>query len=484
MKALTRRALALGLAALMPSAFACGQASDTPTDTSAADSSSAPEETTSDSLPADLDFGGATVSWFVRSDPPSPEYYVDEQTGDIVDDAIFKRNSEVCERLNVSFEFFGIPGAWADRNSFNQTIQSSILAGDGAYDILAGYSMCVASISTSGLLQDLASTEYIDLDQPWWSDSLMEQSSVNGKLYFASGDISTNLLYQMCGVYFNKGMIEDFGLENPYALVDSGKWTIDKLFEMSEGVYNDLDGDGKKSLGDRFGTVLPYVYIDAFYFSSGMNTTEIVGGVPQISADYTGEKVQSLLEYLCGQMHDAEDNYLPPDTTDERNTFMHGNSLFGVQTLNFAKSQLRDVTFDYGILPMPKYDEAQSDYCTITGFPYSLYSIPLDAPDADMSSAVLEALASASYREVSPALFEVAMKVKYTTDDDSARMFDIIRDTVMFDFGRVFTDNLESLTFNMFRDSVRDNRTNWASIYESKRARLESLLGTVIGSFE
>ena len=428
MKKIIRRALSLGLAALITTTFACGQAqSDNKTDTSAAVTSAEPEATTIDSLPEDLDFGGRTVTWFVRGDPPSPEYYVEEQTGDIVDDAIFNRNQQVCERLNVNFDFFEIPGAWANRDSFNQTIQSSILAGDGAYDILAGYSMCIASISASGLLQDLASTEYLDFDQPWWSDSLIE---------------------------------------------------------MSQGVYSDLDGDGKKSTGDRFGTVLPYIYIDAFYFSSGLNTTNIVKGVPQISADYSGERVQNLLEYLCGQMHNTDDNYLAPDTIDERNTFMHGNTLFGIHNLNFAKGNLRDVNFDYGILPMPKYDEAQSEYCTITGFPYSLYSIPLDAPDADMSSAVLEAMASASYREVSPALFEVAMKVKYTTDDDSARMYDLIRETIMFDFGRVFTDNLDSLTYGLFRNAVRDNSTSWMSVYESNKARLESMLGDVIASFK
>ena len=428
MKKIIRRALSLGLAALITTTFACGQAqSDNKTDTSAAVTSAEPEATTIDSLPEDLDFGGRTVTWFVRGDPPSPEYYVEEQTGDIVDDAIFNRNQQVCERLNVNFDFFEIPGAWANRDSFNQTIQSSILAGDGAYDILAGYSMCIASISASGLLQDLASTEYLDFDQPWWSDSLIE---------------------------------------------------------MSQGVYSDLDGDGKKSTGDRFGTVLPYIYIDAFYFSSGLNTTDIVKGVPQISADYSGERVQNLLEYLCGQMHNTDDNYLAPDTIDERNTFMHGNTLFGIHNLNFAKGNLRDVNFDYGILPMPKYDEAQSEYCTITGFPYSLYSIPLDAPDADMSSAVLEAMASASYREVSPALFEVAMKVKYTTDDDSARMYDLIRETIMFDFGRVFTDNLDSLTYGLFRNAVRDNSTSWMSVYESNKARLESMLGDVISSFK
>ena len=54
----------------------------------------------------------------------------------------------------------------------------------------------------------------------------------------------------------------------------------------------------------------------------------------------------------------------------------------------------------------------------------------------------------------------------------------------MFDFGRVFTDNLDSLTYGLFRNAVRDNSTSWMSVYESNKARLESMLGDVISSFK
>lgn len=32
-------------------------------------------------------------------------------------------------------------------------------------------------------------------------------------------------------------------------------WTLDKMIELSEGVYRDLVGDGVKSKGDQFGFV-------------------------------------------------------------------------------------------------------------------------------------------------------------------------------------------------------------------------------------
>ena len=61
-----------------------------------------------------------------------------------------------------------------------------------------------------------------------------------------------------------------------------------------------------------------------------------------------------------------------------------------------------------------------------------------------MSSAVLEALASESSKLITPAVFEVALKVKYSSDDKMAQMYDIIRASMTYDFGRVFTDNLDS----------------------------------------
>ncbi|MBR4961161.1 MAG: hypothetical protein IKY52_09710, partial [Clostridia bacterium] len=43
-----------------------------------------------DDLPADLNYNGTTVTTFGWSGPALPEFYVDEQNGDLVHDAIFK----------------------------------------------------------------------------------------------------------------------------------------------------------------------------------------------------------------------------------------------------------------------------------------------------------------------------------------------------------------------------------------------------------
>jgi hypothetical protein len=158
------------------------------------------------------------------------------------------------------------------------------------------------------------------------------------------------------------------------------------------------------------------------------------------------------------------------------NVFKEGRGLFTSHELTFAVTHLRDAAFTYGIVPYPKYDDAQENYVTITSFPYTLFGIPMDAKNPEMSAAVMEAMASESYRTVSPALFENAFKVKYAQDEQSSLMYDIIRSTVSFDFGRVFNNDLNSLTYSLFRNAIVQQNTNWASTVKANEKPLTKML--------
>lgn len=55
------------------------------------------------------------------------------------------------------------------------------------------------------------------------------------------------------GVVFNKSMMNDLKLDNPYELVSDGTWTVEKLFEMASAARLDMDNDGLIRVGDRAG---------------------------------------------------------------------------------------------------------------------------------------------------------------------------------------------------------------------------------------
>lgn len=489
MKKMKQFISALLLISLLAS-VSCGGAGNADTGTSApeqTDGTTTAEETTiSDSLPSDLNYGGETFTMLVNGSVGAPEFFVDEQDGDVVNDAIYNRNARVSERLNVNFKFIEEPGAFNERKTFAQRVSQSVLANDSTYDAVAGYSMAIASLAADNMLIDLNSMEYIDLAKPWWSQNLMSQSSVNGKLYFASGDISTTLTYMMYAMYFNKNIMAANNIEEPYDLVLDGKWTLDKLLELSTGVYQDLNGDGQKKVDDDlFGLETYAVYVDPYFYSCGLRTTELdADGVPQISTLFGSEQTQALIEKLVNAFFATNDCVISGyDSKELYKYFEQNRFMFSARAVQYGVTNLRNADFEYGILPMPKWDEAQEDYYTIASFPYSLYCIPLDAKDSDMSSAVLEALASESSKLITPAVFEVALKVKYSSDDKMAQMYDIIRASMTYDFGRVFTDNLDSLTYSMFRDSVVGENTNWASTYAKKEKTLQSKMDKLLEKF-
>lgn len=110
--------------------------------------------------------------------------------------------------------------------------------------------------------------------------------------------------------------------------------------------------------------------------------------------------------------------------------------------------------------------------------PYTMYTIPVDAKDMNRAGALLEALASDAYRSISPAIFETAFKVKYARDEQTGQMYDIIRDTLVYDVGRTFGDTINA--FALFRNAVRDNKTGWASIYEQNKKACEVRIQQIV----
>ena len=456
----------------------------------AAETETQPAETESetlfkpDNLPEDLDFEGSEVHTFGWEEVSVIEFFAEEMTGDVVNDAIFQRNQIVEERLNVAMTFTLAPGNNANHQAWANTVISSTMAGDGANDIVAGYSMAPTILAFQRVLIDLMTLDYLDFGMPWWPESLQKEATCGGKLYFCSGDISTNMISMLYCMFFNKTVATNHGLEDFYPLVKEGTWTLDKMIELASGCYVDMNGDGTKDPGDAYGYVVQPVYIDPFFFASGLRTTALDENcMPVLSPEFSGERTQELLVKMV-DMFKTDAMFLSGYTMEGydhvRNAFMEDRALFFDTEISYATNYLRQSEASYGILPIPKYDEAQKEYSTIMSFPYTLYGVPSDAKDPDMSAAVLECLASESYRTVSPALFEIALKVKFSQDAESAEMYDIIRSSATFDFGRIFCTNLDALTYSMFRDSVNSGNTNWMSTFQGKKKTLETKLAAVV----
>lgn len=168
------------------------------------------------------------------------------------------------------------------------------------------------------------------------------------------------------------------------------------------------------------------------------------------------------------------------DTGTINEQFTNGQVLLFTQRtkdvfLNF--SEAGDLSF--GVVPVPKYDSAQEKYITCVGNPFTLYAVAVNIKKMDLASATLEALASMAYRTTTPAIFELTLKVKYSDDPTAAGMYDLVREGVVFDLGRIYGMVLDNYTQTKFRNLVGSGSTSWATEYSTFQKALGRFLDTL-----
>lgn len=433
-----------------------------------------------DDLPGDLNYSGQKVSVLYWEDAENPEFWVEDFNGEPVNDAIHQRNINVEDRLNIEYNWVPQVGNGNNITNYTNAARASVMAGGGDYDIFASYSRTIASCAVSGLTTNLADSEYIDYEKPWWADSLIEEAKVGDYLFFISGDISTNILYMMYTVFYNKDLFDQYQLGDPTELVFSGTWTIDKLSEYTEGIYQDLNGDGEVGTEDRFGFIMNGdFHNDAFYTSCNLHLVDKdPENLLKVSDDYFSEKVVDLIDKL-GPWYKTIDVYTDASGAE----FEEGRSLLTLNRNQIASKYLRDVDFKFGVLPVPKYDEQQEEYRTCLGNPITLYSVSLDSRIGDVSHAVLECAASEAYRLTSPAIFENNMKKKFSDEDIDAQMFDIIRNGIVYELGRFYNFELCDI-IDTFTSVTVANKKTWGSTSKKLEKLLNAAMGKLVADFE
>jgi hypothetical protein len=76
------------------------------------------------------------------------------------------------------------------------------------------------------------------------------------------------------------------------------------------------------------------------------------------------------------------------------------------------------------------------------------------------------------------------MKTRYTSDSDAGRMFDIIRENISFDFGRIYCTDLNEITWQTFRFQLRDNGAGISNTFSVTKRVLEKRLTSLLLAFE
>ena len=470
------------LAASMAASFltGCGSTDETADTESAADTTPVETETQriyADDIADDVNFNGESVKfmWWAENNE-----FSEELSGEVVNDAKFERDLSVETRLNVDIVNVGESYTWDTRNIYLDKIRSSVMSADGAYDVASGQYATLPGLVAEGLFVDMTQQKYLDFTKPYWVQQLIEETSINGKLYLATGDLTNRTIEQVWCILANDTMRENMGLEDPVDLVHAGTWTKDVMNTMISGVYQDTDGDQNKSNGDTFGLLIrdsngTFPFLNAFEISY---TTLNEDGYPELT--FYNEKTIEAWEYMMNWCFDIQDVAYGGEGRvyfDVVNAFVEGRALFNVASFSDVKGCVEDMEDTFAILPMPKWDETQAAYYTWLGESNTLFGILTSAANKDATAAALEMMAAESYRLVSPAIYEINMKTRYAADSEMSQMFDLIREGVVFNFGLAY--GFAANQMNTFWKGTIAKGGNLSSSWASK----ESSYKTAIDEF-
>ena len=382
--------------------------------------------------------------------------------GNVVDNAIYTRQSIIEDRYDVIFEEKKMADSYDMAFAMYQT---NYITENDAVDIGKNIMRNAWLATVNGMVVPVSSTKYCDPEQPWYLPHVNSQLEFDGTLFFAYTYEADTILRGMMTVFFNKRILEDnTELEDPYQLVADDAWTIDKLNEMMVKGAKDLNGDTKWTIEDDVWGMITEddMHAPSMWMGAGLRMVEKdpETGMPYFAA-LDNEKFFDVLDkiydytqmdgvfwngfFRIGQVSEA--------LTADLQAFIDGHGLFYLAGI-YRWEGMTDMEDDFGVLPLPKNDETQENYysrvCDGTA-----NCIPFTNPDLDFTSLMLEALAVESMNYYVPAYFEDAIENRYLRDPEQS--LDLLLDMqahTMLDLGDSIwmTTMREIITKNCFRD--------------------------------
>ncbi len=493
-------AVSLSVLLLMSMAVGCantpGQTADTTTDPTNADNPPASGDvTTVESNDADLlgfpkeDNGNKKFVIYTNSTKSDGsalgDFNVESQTGDLVNDAVFKKDAKVEDYLGIDIELILENGVWSKRSAFNNKIIAAYDAGDHEFDVVNSMLVCTIPLAGRGLFVDVSDLPHTGFDKPWYIKDMVENYGIGGKFYGIISDHSLSLYKDLSVIFFNADMMEDVKPDvDLYDLVRRGEWTLDKFLEVSSDMARDLNGDDAYTAGDDIfayfgegvpnGTWITALDIHSFEINETGNSFTYYGLTERFSSAYDRMGVFSTSPGVRNEQ----------GTLGARDTFANGRVAFMTNFL-YTTESLRDMDDDYGILPIPKYDTNQEDYISQVGTSTSTFFVPQTQMNLDLVSKFIECEAYFGYTEVSDVYYEVALKTKYIDDPNMVDMLDIVRENATITFMMVYGANyMKNSPYERFRFSASGVAyTDIASWMASRETSFCTSLQTLLDAY-
>ncbi|MCL1794375.1 MAG: hypothetical protein FWG34_10945 [Oscillospiraceae bacterium] len=415
-------------------------------------------------LPEGADYGGHVFNMRSYDENEYTWNYVnldvEAQNGDVLDDAMYIRNRKIEEKLNIEIKFTAIPNAGNLPAEITKLTQSGI----HEYDAVFMRYLDIPSIISNRIALELQKLNYVDFSKPWWNESSVRDLSISNKVYTADSDIGYASKDDIWVAFFNKKLISDLELENPYNIVKNGDWTMDKMKEMSRAASQDLNGDGVIGKDDRYGILTNEENIVGLLNSCGLKlAVKDSDDLPVI--EITDARFQDVFMKIKEFMTEGDDIHSAYDhDAFQRPIFLDNRGLFMTEILKYIRD-FRVMDADFGVVPLPKYTKADTTYYSYIALSSPLLIVPAALPEDayEKTGVILEALAAEGYRTMRPAYIEKSIQGKFARDEESIESLEMIIENAVYDIGCVY--NWGSMAQNLKNIANNKNSTKSLAAY-------------------
>lgn len=277
----------------------------------------------------------------------------------------------VEEKYKVKLEFSNIAF-----EEYQQQFTAGGLAGKPIGDIVYMSQDWIPAAIQGNLLNPL--DEWIDKD--YWDKEMVNWAGYQGTIY---GMATTPINGR--GIFYNKTLIQNEGLTDPFELQQKGEWTWSKFLEYAKQLTKDKDGDGKI---DQYGYYGVWYMMGEDFISS--NNGDIIAEKDgKFVSGWDQPNAMEGLRFLYDlvNVHKVV-SPIPPEQRNEE--FNSGKIAMKQSATNEGAQAMSVLGNQFGFVKVPKGPQAE-DYISMDAGP-AIATVPAGVENPEIMVKIYEEL--------------------------------------------------------------------------------------------
>lgn len=447
---------------------ACGDTSD-PDASKPASSSSAGNTGISFKMPEKaLDFEGRTIT--IASIWAGGNAWGEGEAGKSAADDLWlewKRTVESTYNCTVKV----VP---LNSNDTQVSMINKFMAGEKVADLFVCQMVDLERTRLAGdFLVDLNTVSTLDLQCEGnlkYGRNIMEACTWNGKTY-AVNPIGGNIQQALI---VNMQLLESLNLGyDLWDMVDNKTWNLDALRTVLEKSKKDLNGDGKYTSKDQWGTYYSQLMVSNLVMNAGVRalTKKDDGKV-----EYTLNNAKTI--DVVNQIKNVlADSGLCPETRTDAlyaKLFKQGQIvLMPAIPWSVDTDEYRDLDFDLGMLPVPLMGDG-TEYLSVGDAWMQTYCIPKLNTEPEYAGLILQSFIEDLGNKLNDLSFDHYANSVFPTHERSMEVFKMLQSNITYDLA--YPETGFSHAFYSVQNAITSNENTIATLLEAVDSELQAFV--------